>query len=370
MTTWKKVFVDLLELAGIRVNGPNPWDIRVHDERFYARALNEKNLGMGEAYMDGWWDCRRLDEFFYRIIMAGLPEKTKRNIKIILLLLRAYLFNLQSVRRVIQVAQTHYNFGNDLFLSFLDPYMQYSCGYFRDTDDLNQAQINKLDLIVAKLNLKSSDHLLDIGFGWGGLARFVAEKVGCKVTGVNISSEQIHFAKRFCAGLPVNFVHSDYRNIHGQFDKIVSVGMFEHVGSKNYGAYMDVIERVLKPEGIFLLHTIGINESYVTTDPWIDRYIFPNGQLPSMAQIGKAIEKRFVMEDWHNFGPDYDKTLMAWNARFQKAWPTLEKKYDNRVKRMWEYYLLSCAGVFRSRQNQLWQIILTKTGCDQPNCRF
>jgi cyclopropane-fatty-acyl-phospholipid synthase len=370
MLTFKSVVQELFEIAGIKVDGPNPWDIRVHDDRFYQRALNESNLGLGESYMDGWWDCPRPDEFFFRILTAQLHEKTRRNLKTFLTVIRAHLFNLQSVRRVFQVARAHYNLDNELFFSFLDPHLQYSCAYFRDTEDLSEAQIRKLDLIVSKLDLKPSDHLLDIGFGWGGLAKYVASKVGCEVTGVNISTEQISFAKGHCAGLPIKMIHSDYRQIQGSFDKIVSVGMFEHVGSKNYLAYMDVINRVLKPDGIFLLHTIGSNESSMMTDPWIDKYIFPNGLLPSPAQIGKAIEKRLVIEDWHNFGPYYDKTLLCWNERFQRAWPQLAKKYDERTKRMWEYYLLSCAGVFRSRHNQLWQIVLTRTGRQQPFCRF
>ncbi len=370
MTNPKHVVQDLLELAGIRINGPNPHDIAVHDERFYLRTLRDKNLGLGESYMDGWWDCPSLDQFVHRLLAARLHEKVRKNLKLLPPLIRAYLFNRQSLSRGLQVAEEHYNLDNELFLCFLDPNIQYSCGYFQNTDDLNQAQISKLDLIISKLDLKPTDHLLDIGFGWGGLARYVAEKVGCRVTGVNISTEQISFARKYCSGLPIDILQCDYRRIEGKFDKIVSVGMFEHVGSKNYRIFMNVIDRVLRPDGIFLLHTIGSNESSLTTDPWIDKYIFPNGLLPSPSQIGRAIEKRLVMEDWHNFGPYYDKTLMAWNGNFQAAWPTLSKKYNDRFKRMWEYYLLSCAGAFRARHNQLWQIVLTKIGCSQPNCRF
>ena len=366
----KRLVVELFELAGINVCSPNPWDINIFNDGFYSRALNEKNLGLGESYMDHWWECERLDEFFFRILKANLPEKIRTNLKTSLGILRARLFNLQTVRRSRRVASTHYNLDKDLFLSFLDPHLQYSCGYFENTDNLDKAQIDKLDLIIAKLDLKSSDHLLDIGCGWGGLARYVAEKVGCRVTGVNISTEQTAFAQDYCKGLPVEIVYSDYRHILGSFDKIVSVGMFEHVGSKNYKSYMDVIQRTLKDDGIFLLHTIGSNESYVTTDSWINKYIFPNGLLPSPEQVGKAIEKRFVMEDWHNFGPYYDQTLMAWNSNFQKCWPGISHKYDGRFKRMWEYYLLSCAGAFRARRSQVWQIVLTKTGRKQPACRL
>jgi cyclopropane-fatty-acyl-phospholipid synthase len=248
----------------------------------------------------------------------------------------------------------------------LDPYKQYSCAYFHETDDLADAQVRKLDLIRRKLHLEGRDHLLDIGCGWGGLARYMAERVGCTVTGVNVSSEQLQFARQWCRDLPVHFLDRDYRAINGVYDKIVSVGMFEHVGVKNYRTFMKVVHRSLKSDGIFLLHTIGGNVSQFTCDPWIHRYIFPNGMLPSIAQIARAAEGLFVIEDWHNFGPHYDKTLMAWHANFQRAWPELRSRYGQRFKRMWEYYLLSCAGAFRARTIQLWQIVLTKDGRGVP----
>lgn len=269
------------------------------------------------------------------------------------------------------IAERHYDLGNQLFFSFLDPYNQYSCGFFEGTDDLSQAQKNKLALISAKLHLTANDHVLDIGCGWGGLARYVAERYGCAVTAVNISQEQLQYARKFCEGLPVSFQDCDYRMIDGRYDKIVSVGMFEHVGKKNYRTFMRVVHRCLNDNGIFLLHTIGSNISRTGSDPWIAKYIFPNSMLPSTAQIAQAVEGLFVIEDWHNLGPHYDKTLMAWNANFQMAWPRLKEKYDARFKRMWEYYLLSCAGAFRSRTIQVWQIVMTKDGAGtpQPCCR-
>ena len=268
-----------------------------------------------------------------------------------------------------EVAERHYDLDNDLFLSFLDPYNQYSCGYFNGTEDLNQAQANKLDLTCRKLNLTSTDRVLDIGSGWGGFARYAAEHYGCSVTGVNISDEQIRFAETFCQGLPVQILRCDYRDIRDTFDKIVSIGMFEHVGRKNYRTFMKVAHSLLQDGGIFLLHTIGSNETSIKTDPWITKYIFPNGMLPSVNQISKAAEDLFVIEDLHNLGPHYDRTLMAWYANFQKAWPKLQQRFDDRFKRMWDYYLLSCAGAFRSRDIELWQIVFTKYGTPQPNCR-
>ncbi len=359
----------LLQREGIEIDGPSPWDIRVHDRRWYRRVLRDRNLGLGESYMDGWWDCERIDEMICRLLRGGLEEKIRVNIGYLLRLLPAVLFNLQSRARARMIARRHYDLGNDLFFAFLDSYKQYSCGYFRDTDHLDQAQQNKLDLIGRKLNLNAADHLLDIGCGWGGLPRYAAERFGCTVTAVNISREQLGFAREFCRNLPVHFQDRDYRAIEGRFDKIVSVGMFEHVGRKNYRNYMKVARRCLKDDGIFLLHTIGGNTSRMGCDPWVARHIFPNGMLPSTAQIARAVEGLFVIEDWHNLGPHYDRTLMAWNANFQTAWPQLKAKYDERFKRMWEYYLLSFAGAFRARAIQLWQIVMTPIGAAQPACR-
>jgi len=162
--------------------------------------------------------------------------------------------------------------------------------------------------------------------------------------------------------LPIELRLQDYRDVHETFDHVISLGMFEHVGYKNYRTYMEVASRCLKDDGLFLLHTIGGNMSVTHTDPWIERYIFPNSMLPSLAQIGKAIEKIFVMEDWHNFGADYDKTLMAWFHNFNKHWDTLKGKHGDRFYRMWKFYLLASAGGFRARKNQLWQIVLSKNG--------
>ncbi len=366
----KSVVSALLDEAGIRVNGPEPWDIQVHDGRLYPRMLAWKNLGLGEAYMQGWWDCPRVDEFISRILRAGLANRVKRNWRLLLGLAPYLLLNLQSLSRASIVAKRHYGLDAELFGAFLDPYRQYSCAYFRDTDDLAEAQRRKMRLVCDKLGLRPGERLLDIGCGWGGLARFAAEEYGCAVVGINISKEQIAFAREFCAGLPVEILARDYRRMDEPFGKIVSVGMFEHVGSKNYREFMEVAARCLKPGGVFLLHTIGSNETIVGCDPWITRHIFPNGHLPSMAEIARAVEGLLVVEDWHNLGPHYDRTLMCWNERFQAAWPSLAPRHGETFRRMWEYYLQSCAGAFRARDLQLWQIAFTHTGSEQPCCRL
>ncbi|MGV8056674.1 MAG: cyclopropane fatty acyl phospholipid synthase [Smithellaceae bacterium] len=369
MLSHKNLVEEILASAGVSINGGNPWDIQINDDRLFPRVLSSKNLGLGEAYMEGWWDCGQLDEFFYRVLKAGLDGKIKAGYKMIIDSLSAILFNMQSKRRSGIIAEQHYNLDNDLFLSFLDPHNQYSCAYFDGTDDLNHAQIKKMDLICKKLALSPSDNVLDIGCGWGGLAAYMAKRFGCSVTAVNIANEQIRYAREKCNNLPVNIISCDYRNLKGSFDKIVSVGMFEHVGQKNYRIFMQVAHRCLKDNGIFLLHTIGGNDSTIKCDPWINKYIFPNGMLPSIAQISKAVEGIFVLEDLHNMGPHYEKTLMAWYGNFQNAWGKLKNKYDEKFKRMWDYYLLSCAGAFRARNIQLWQIVLTKYGTCQPTCR-
>ncbi|HQI82691.1 MAG TPA: cyclopropane fatty acyl phospholipid synthase, partial [Deltaproteobacteria bacterium] len=271
----------LLAGTGVMIDGSDPWDITVHDDRLYGRVLRYKSLGLGEAYMDGWWDCPRVDELMYRLLSARVDARIWGNIANLLRALPAVVLNLQSRRRSPIIVERHYDLDNELFLSFLDPYNQYSCAYFEGTDDLDAAQLNKLDLICRKLGLRREDRVLDIGSGWGGFGRYAAERYGCSVVGVNISREQNAYARRFCKGLPVEIRQCDYRDIEGSFDKVVSVGMFEHVGRKNYRSFMNKVLRVLKQGGVFLLHTIGNNVSRRTRDPWMDRYIFPNGELPS-----------------------------------------------------------------------------------------
>jgi cyclopropane-fatty-acyl-phospholipid synthase len=352
----------ILHQAGIAINGKQPWDMQVHEPRVFDRILQKWSLGLGESYMDGQWDCQRLDEFFYRLMRHDLDESVKGLARIHLLyeIARSRLFNLQSKDRAFQVGEQHYNAGNDLFEAMLDPHMIYSCAYWANANDLVKAQEQKLDLICKKLQLAPGESLLEIGCGWGGLAKFAAEHYGVKVLGITVSSEQQQIAQARCQGLPVDIRLIDYRDLSGSFDKIVSVGMFEHVGQKNYAEYFEMANRLLSDQGIFLLHTIGSYTTVQKTDAWIDRYIFPNGHLPSLVELSHALERRFLVEDLHNFGHDYDRTLMAWLSNFEAAWPDLQNRYSKRFYRMWRYYLCCCAGFFRSGQGQLWQLILSK----------
>jgi cyclopropane-fatty-acyl-phospholipid synthase len=351
----------LLSLAGIVINGRHPWDIQVHDERLYRRVLGQGSLGLGESYMDGWWDCAALDEFFTRLLRARVDKKVRGDMAALFFGAAAWLSNRQSKRRAFMVGERHYDAGNDLFRAMLDKRMTYTCGYWASAKTLNEAQEAKLDMVCRKLGIKKGDTVLDIGCGWGSFAKYAAEKYGAVVMGITVSREQIALGKELCKGLPITLKFQDYRDIEGMFDHIVSLGMFEHVGSKNYGTFMRTVARALKDDGLFLLHTIGRNSYISMTDPWIDKYIFPNGVLPSIGQIGAAIEKEFVMEDWHNFSADYDATLMAWFRNINAHWGDIPK-YNEQFRRMWNYFLLCSAGSFRSRKNQLWQIVLSKDG--------
>lgn len=350
---------DLLAGADIRVNGDRPWDIRVGNSDFFDRVLACGSLALGETYMDGWWDCEALDHFFFNILHHRLDRKIRTSPPILLHSLKARFFNCQSRRRAFQVGEKHYDLGNDLFELMLDRNMTYSCGYWNGAESLDAAQEAKLDLICRKIGLAPGMRVLDIGCGWGSFVGYAARHYGVEAVGITVSREQARSARDRCAGLPVEILIQDYREIQECFDAIVSVGMFEHVGYKNYRKFMRIARRCLKKNGLFLLHSIASNRTTRNCDPWFDRYIFPNGMLPSIKQIGDAIEGYFIMEDWHNLGVHYDRTLMALYGNFESNWRQLREKYGDRFFRMWRYYLLSLAGAFRARHIQVWQIVLS-----------
>lgn len=361
MSSSKIKIENLLACADVKINGDRPWDMKVRNDDLYPRIMAKGSLGLGEAYMDGWWDCESLDEFFCRILKANLEEKV-RTFSNYVEHIKSLLFNYQKISRAFQIGHKHYDIGNELFKNMLDRRMVYSCGYWKGACSLGEAQEAKIDLICRKLGLKPGMKVLDIGCGWGTIARYAAEKYGVEVTGVTVSKEQAKLACDICGKLPVKIVLSDYRKLNGKFDMIFSIGMFEHVGYKNYGEYFDVVRRCLKDDGLFLLHTIASNSTGRSSDPWISKYIFTNSMLPSAKDITASIEGKFIAEDWHNFGNDYDKTLMAWYHNFADHWDKIKSAYDERFYRMWVYYLLCCAGSFRARKNQVWQIVLSPHG--------
>ena len=358
----RTTITELLQLAGITINGSALWDMQIHNEQFYSRVLRDTDIGLGEAYMEGWWDCPRVDMLIARFAEARIDTKLKSNTSLAIKLLLSKMINFQTKDRALQVGKRHYDLGNDLFKAMLDSTMTYTCGYWKNAQTLEEAQLAKLDLTCRKLLLKPGMRLLDIGCGWGSLAKYAVENYGVEVVGITISKQQCELAKERCKSLAIDIRFQDYRDLNEQFDRVVSLGMFEHVGYLNYRQYMQVVHRCLKDDGLFLLHTIGGNESTTHTMPWIAKYIFPNGMVPSIKQIGEAVEKLFVMEDWHNFGVDYYKTLMAWHENFNHNWDTIKANYGEQFFRMWNYYLLYCAGGFNTRTMQLWQIVFSKTG--------
>jgi cyclopropane-fatty-acyl-phospholipid synthase len=355
----------LLAEADIRLDGPRPWDLQVRRPRLFARVLAQGSLGLGEAYMDGDWDSDSLDGLLTRLLEARLDRRVG-GLAAAFDGLRARLQNLQTRRRSREVGRRHYDLGEDLYAAMLGPEMIYSCGYWRTPDgrtapDLASAQRAKLDLAFRKLDLRPGQRVLDIGCGWGGALRHAARTHGVTGVGITISEHQARHAREACAGLPVEIRLQDYRELDERFDHVFSIGMFEHVGVDNYRRYFKAVRRCLADDGLFLLHSIGRNRSVRHTDPWIARYIFPNSMLPSAKQIAACTEGRFVTEDWHNFGTDYDLTLQAWRANIEAAWDRLPR-YDERFRRMWRYYLAASMAAFRARRIQLWQLVLSPRG--------
>ena len=361
---FKQTVARLLGEADVLINGARPWDIVVHDDRFYRRVLANGSLGLGESYMDQWWDCEEIDEMIARLLGAGLEEKIQPR-KFLYLFLLAHLMNPQRKSKAFEVGERHYDLGNDLFERMLDKRMTYTCAYWSGhptPQGLDQAQEAKLELVCRKLGLKPGQHVLDIGSGWGSFMIYAAEKYGVAATGVTVSKEQVELGRKRAGNLPVTFELKDYRETTGSYDHVVSLGMFEHVGPRNHRTFMEVTNRVLKDEGLFLLQIAARSNSKTLPDPWSGKYIFPNTLIPCLGEIASSTNGLFVMEDLHNFGADYDKTLQSWHRNFEAAWPALKNKYSDRFYRMWRYYLLAAAGLSRSRTGQLWQIVFSKKG--------
>jgi len=366
----RSLFQRLLDGTGVQIGGGRPWDITVHRDRFYRRALRG-SLGIGESYMDGDWDCAALDQMFRRVLSAGRFNHPLLRMARALKVLQSRLRNLQSRRRARAVAEEHYDLDHRMYAMFLGPWNQYTCCFFDGTVDLERAEVAKLEMLCDKLELRPGDRLLDIGCGWGGVAKYAAATRGCEVTGISLSVEQIAYAREYTRGLPVTIRELDYRDLPqaglGAFDKIAIVGMLEHVGYRNYGTLMRVVNEMLKPDGLFLLHTIGNCERSTVVDPWIEKYIFRNSMCPAMGQLADATEGSFVIEDWENYGQYYAPTLKAWHERFNANWDRIRaldttRPFDERFRRMWNYYLLSSKAAFEAEQLHLWQLVMTRRG--------
>ncbi len=369
MKSSRQLLTRMLEKIGVRVQGSSSCNLRINDETVYDRIISGGRLALGESYVEGCWDCEDLEELFYRAIREGIDQQIKYSWRGLFYFVKAKLLNLQRFSRARQVGEQHYDIGNDLYEKMLDSRLIYSCGYWREAEDLETAQKAKLNLICRKLRFEPGQRVLDIGCGWAGLAQYAAENYGVELVGVTVSEEQVKYGRKLCQGLPVDIRFADYRQLDEKFDRIVSVGMFEHVGVKNYRCFMEVVKRCLTKNGLFLLHTIGSKVSTHATDPWIDKYIFPNGMLPSASQITEASEGLFFLEDWHNFGPDYALTLRAWKENFQQHRDYFRERYSDKFCRMWDYYLAVSAAAFRARHNQLWQVLFSPEGSVRSDYR-
>jgi cyclopropane-fatty-acyl-phospholipid synthase len=359
----KQRIADLFRVADIEIGGSRPWDIRVHSNRFYRRVMAQGSLGLGEAYMDGDWACEALDQFFDRVIGARLSDKLGLTLPLALLVAVSRFQNRQTAKRAKQAADVHYDLPIDIFEATFDTRLTGSCGYWQTATNLDDAQTAKLDLICRKIGLGRGDTVLDIGCGWGSFLGYAALQYGADCRGVTVSPVQRDYAMKRYAGLSVTPLLMDYRHYTGpKADHLVSMGMFEHVGAKNYRTYFECARRYMKDDGLFLLHTIWENERYPTIDTWQNKYIFPNGDLPSVGEIATAAEGLFVVEDVHNFGVFYDRTLMAWNAKFQSNRTEMARRHGERFCKMWEYYLLQSAGAFRCRHISVGQFVLSPHG--------
>jgi cyclopropane-fatty-acyl-phospholipid synthase len=356
---------ELLERAGITVGGDAPWDIQIHDERTYARALRDGTVGVGESYVEGWWDCQSIDQMFERVTRAQLDMVLRESWVLLANAVKARVLNLQA-SRPFEVGERHYDIGNDLYQAMLGRRMVYTCGYWKNADNLDAAQEAKLDLICRKLGARPGMRILDLGCGWGGFAAFAAEHYGASVVGYTVSQEQRAWAQEHHATLPIEIRLDDYRNATGSYDAVVSIGLMEHVGTKNYRGYMELAARCVAPGGIVFIHTIGGQEPRAQIDPWYHKYIFPNAVIPTLGQLTSAMDEILVIEDVHNIGPDYDRTLMAWWENFDRAWPSLRARYGDSFYRMWKFYLMTSAAQFRARALNLFQIAATPIGTPQP----
>ena len=367
----KRIVAEAFSRADVKLDGRRSWDIRIHDERFYRRVF-KGSLGLGESFVDADWDCQNIPELFRRILNSGMHKSRLASSADWLLNLKSRFINLQSRKRAVAVAEQHYDLNHRLYELFLGPWNQYTCCFFDGTDDLEQAEVNKLEMISDKLDIRPGDRVLDIGCGWGGFAKYAATTRGCHVTGITLSTEQHKYACNYTSGLEVEVFCADYRDLpqmfsSGSFDKVLICGMIEHVGCRSYRSIMKIVATLLKNNGLFLLHTIGTDCSMKVCDAWIEKYIFPNSVTPSMSQLALATQGVFTIQDWENYGQYYAKTLQAWHDNFEKNWTQIQaiktdKTFDERFRRMFKYYFLVCKSGFLAERMLLWQIVMTKQG--------
>ncbi|MEO8680573.1 MAG: cyclopropane-fatty-acyl-phospholipid synthase family protein [Vicinamibacterales bacterium] len=351
----------------------------VHHERFFRRALTGSDIGIGESFMDGDWsspDPVPLARLMLRNrqALAGTSRVAGALHQVAGGIARRLRDNsLAASRRHIR---RHYDLGNDFFRLFLDSeLLMYSCGYFEAvTDSLETSQARKVDRACRKLALSPADHVLEIGSGWGGFATWAATHYGCRVTTTTISDEQYRHACEWRsrlgeAGSRIEVLRTDYRELTGRFDKVVSIEMFEAVGLNHYDDYFAAVDRLLAPDGAMLLQTITVDDQwfpkYHGTPDWIEKYIFPGGELASVGEILKSLARTTSLSMYHaeNFGTHYARTLRSWRARFHLNLDRVRALgFDDRFIRMWDLYLASCEAAFLERHTGLFQMLLVKNG--------
>ena len=358
----KRRFEELFAIADIRIDGDRPWDIHIHDDRFYARCFSNIGLGLGESYVDGWWDCERLDDMFVRAGRAKLQRHIRPSDAANVLLAK-FAHRLPRTDAS-HFGRDHYEFGTEFYRRLFGERMLYSSGYWQDVDTLDQAQERKLDLIARKLGFAPGMRVLDIGCGWGGTLRYFAETYGITGVGVTLSEDQHREGQRACADLPIEIRRLDYADLDDKFDRIYSIEMIGHLQPKQYQGFMRKVASSLNPEGMFLLQSMGCDRSDIKTDPWIKTYIYPGSQLPTAARLAKASEDHLIHEDWHCLSQDCERTFAAWRSNLALASDELSDRLDPRIFRVWGYFLNACIGGFRSRINQMWQIVYSSPGDD------
>tara|TARA_Y100001970_G_scaffold173713_1_gene212134 strand:+ start:577 stop:1767 length:1191 start_codon:yes stop_codon:yes gene_type:complete len=357
----------------------NPIKMKIHDKKLHYKLLLYPDLYLGEAYTDGKITFKKGNiSDFLDLALKNVGRKKTNAISEFINTIRGsyrYLTNFNFIKKSKMNVAHHYDISDELYFLFLDPLKQYSCAYFKnENDSLEEAQKNKINHIIKKLNIKENSKVLDIGSGWGHLSMEIAKQAKCQVTGVTLSQNQYEYskqkAKELNLGNQVQFKLMDYREVSEKYDRIVSVGMFEHVGRKFYKTFFNKVSEILKDDGVALLHTIGSVNSPRNPQPWITRYIFPGGYTPSLSEVSGPIEKSgLILSDLEVLRMHYAHTLKNWKNRFKKNKEKVLKMFDERFFRMFEFYLSSCEMAFRHGDQVVYQIQLTKRLNTAPSTR-
>jgi cyclopropane-fatty-acyl-phospholipid synthase len=362
----------LVEVAGVPDTVFN--HLNVSDDSVWYDIITKANLGIAEGYMHGKIDVDPLPLFLSLLNDTSIGTRRKEKFDVLGMVIGAieaptqmmgWLFNLQTKELSSRVTKQHYDAGNDLYEVMLGPSMSYTCAYWKDAENLDQAQEAKFNLIMRKLELQPGMKVADLGMGWGTAAAYMHKHGKVNVTGVSLSEKQVEWAQNNLVKDGLRFIWSDYRehcedpDIVGTYDRIYSIGMFEHIGPKNYEPFFKCIKALLKPDGLAVVHTIGEPDFVAASDQFLEKYIFPGAVIPTLPMATKAFEHHFILEDFQNFGHDYSKTLAAWHVNSLKFFRENPNAYSPEFQRMWEYYLKMCEALFELRINQLWHFVLS-----------